>query len=266
MSPRRILTVLWGSYLLLLFYWAFRLWGHFPAFMDTLEYAYPEKWFNVESIRQGRIPLWNPLIACGTPHVANWQSAFFYPLFWIWNVMGLPNWFFAMALLHALLAAVGFYFWLRALQILPVPATLCALGFGGSAIATFYWGFPTHLAALSWIPWVFWAALRFFKAPTLWNGLGVSLFWALQLLAGYPLFTFYGGLFLTWFIYWKHRPGWKEWGKYSAAVGVASLLTACQWLPFLDFLGYLHREGWDRDVYSLRWSNFLTLLQPHLLG
>src|ERR1041384_3043581 len=117
MSRKRILFALWGGYLLVTLYWAARLWGRFPAFADTLEYVYPEKWFNVEAFRQGRIPLWNPWIACGTPHVANWQSAFFYPFFWVWNWTGLARGFSAVALSHGLLAVTGFYFWIRSQKV-----------------------------------------------------------------------------------------------------------------------------------------------------
>ncbi len=265
-SPRKMTIGIWGCYGLMLFYWAFRLWGCFPAFMDTLEYVYPEKWFNVECFRKGQIPLWNPYIACGTPHVANWQSAFFYPFFWVWNLAGLPDTFLPAALLHGLWASVGFYVWLRSQKVSETLASLCAVGFGGSALAVNYWGFPSHLAALSWVPWIFWAASRFFKEPSFLNGTAVYVFWAFQILAGYPFFTFYALLFLLFYVRWFYSPSGGKWGSYGIYCGLALLLTACQWLPFLDFLGCLHREGWKRDIFSLKWSNYLTLLQPHLLG
>src|SRR5258708_35973774 len=108
MNAKKIFNLLWACFIISILYWIIRLWGHFPATMDTLEYAYPEKWFNVESYQNGRIPLWNPYIACGTPHVASLQPAAFYPFFWLWNFTGLPDWFFVVALFHGILAAVGF--------------------------------------------------------------------------------------------------------------------------------------------------------------
>jgi hypothetical protein len=50
--------------------------------------------------------------------------------------------------------------------------------------------------------------------------------------------------------------------SFVAALG----LTAGQWLPFLDFLGYLHRDGWGDYLYNLQWRNYWSLLQPDLLG
>jgi hypothetical protein len=265
-KPKTILALLWAGFSLLLLYWAVRLWGHFPAFMDTMEYVFPEKWFNVESFHQGRIPLWNPSIACGTPHLAAFQPAPFYPLFWLWNWTGLSNWFFMMALFHEALAAAGFYFWGRALKASPLVATFCALGFAGSALMTFYWGFPTHLASVAWIPWVFFASARYKEKPAwAWWGL-VSLFWTLQILAGYPIFTFYAGLFWTAWLCVKARGEWRiPLGMGGAFLG-AMAVSAAQWLPFADFLGSLHREGWGDYLYDLHWTNYLTLFQPNLLG
>lgn len=233
--------------------------------MDTLEYVFPEKWFNVESWRQGRIPLWNPYIACGTPHLAAYQPAVFYPLFWIWNFTGLTDWFFVVALLHEALGAAGFYLWLRALKVSPLTSTLCAWGFAGSALMAFYWGFPTHLASAAWLPWIFWAGWKLLKKPSFkYFGL-LSLFWAFQIFAGYPFCTFYTVLFFGVFLIFR-RPDWKAAALQISAFGAALGLTACQWLPFVDFLGFLHREGWGDQLYSLNWKNELTLLQPQILG
>jgi hypothetical protein len=265
-KPKTLFNLLWASYLALVVYWIFRFQGHFPAFMDTLEYVFPEKWFNVESFRNGRIPLWNPYLACGTPHLANFQSAFFYPFFWIWNLTGLTDWFFTLGLLHGVLAAVGFYLWLRSLDVSPIPATLCALSFGGSALLVVDWGFPTHLASLAWVPWVFWGTARLSREPSFQRWVWLSLFWAFQILAGYPFFTFYTVLFVGVFLHWKLKADPRMKLTQVGALVTALALTACQWLPFLDFLGYLRREGGGEGVFSLRWVNFLTLFSPDILG
>jgi hypothetical protein len=301
LKPKTILQILWAGYAALILYWLLRLWGNFPAFMDTLEYVFPEKWVNVEAFRNGRIPLWNPYAACGTPHVANLQSAAFYPLFWVWNFTGLFDWFFVSALLHGVLATLGFYLWLRSLGAGKTASSLCAFSFGGSALAVNYWGFPTHLASIAWVPWLFWAAAEWLKKPGLGRWAVLLIIWALQFLAGYPFFTFYATLFLlawVWAVsrvpelrrsslrrYEDRKPlafltrgfqalaaneVWRvSWGRPAAvllALLTGALLTACQWLPFADFLGYLHREGWNEHLFSLRWKNYLTLLQPQILG
>jgi hypothetical protein len=266
MNSKKLSAFIWFGYAVFLLFWIFRLWANMPALMDTLEYVFPEKWFNVESFQKGLIPLWNPYIACGTPHVANFQSAAFYPLFWIWNFTGLTHWFFVMVLGHALLAAVGFYFWMRSFKLEKDLAALCAVTFSGSAYLTYLWGFPTHLASLAWIPWIFWGSNRLLERFSINRWLVLALFWALQLLAGYPIFTFYALVF--WLIFLITRIGFERrlWFGFLGAWGLALLLTGCQWLPFIDFLGYMHREAWGSNIYNLKWSEYLTLLRPDVLG
>jgi hypothetical protein len=268
MKPRdkKIETFLWAGYGAFLLFWVVRLWGRMPALMDTLEYVFPEKWFNVESFQKGLIPLWNPYIACGTPHVANFQSAAFYPFFWIWNLTGLTNWIFVMVFAHALLAAIGFYFWMRSFQLEKGLAVLCAITFSGSAYLTYLWGFPTHLASLAWIPWVFWISNELLESSSLGKWSILAVFWAFQILAGYPIFTFYALVF--WLVFLTAKLGFKAklWIGFLGAWVLALTLTACQWLPFLDLLGYMHRESWGENLYNLKWSEYLTLLAPDALG
>jgi len=265
MNAKKISTSLWVGYAAFLLFWVFRLWGQMPALMDTLEYVFPEKWFNVESFQKGLIPLWNPYIACGTPHVANFQSAAFYPFFWIWNLTGLTNWIFVMVFAHALLAAVGFYFWMRSFKLDKGLAVLCAITFSGSAYLTYLWGFPTHLASLAWIPWIFWMTRELLDRSTLGKWLILAAFWSLQILAGYPIFTFYAMVFWLVFLRAQLKFEGKFW-KFLGAWGFALMLTACQWLPFVDLLGYMHRESWGANLYNLKWSEYLTLLAPDALG
>ena len=266
MNAKNIFKLLWAAFILSTLYWIVRFWGHFPAFMDTLEYVFPEKWFNVESYQNGRIPLWNPYLACGTPHVASLQPAAFYPIFWLWNFTGLSDWFFVLGLLHGILAAVGFYLWLRSLNVSPIPATLCGLSFGGSALMVNYWGFPTHLASVAWVPWVFWGTVELTRKPSFYRWSLSVLFWSLQILAGYPFFTFYSALFLGFWMWARNTRELKIHFIHGSAFLAALAVTACQWLPFVDFMGYLHRDGWGENLFSLRWVNYLTLLQPDLLG
>jgi hypothetical protein len=266
MNSAKTTKLLWSVYLLFSLIWIFRFWGHFPAVMDTMEYVFPEKWFNVQSFQQGLIPLWNPLIACGTPHVANFQSAAFYPPFWIWNFTGLTDWFFVLAVGHVLLAAAGFYFWLRSFKVSESIAALCAVSFSGSAYFTLLWAFPTHLASFAWIPWVFWGTDRLIQKFSPGRWLGLVLFWALQILAGYPIFTFYALLFWSVFLAARIKFDLKIWISILSAGAAALCVTACQWLPFVDFLGYMHREAWGSNIYNLRWAEYMTLLCPDALG
>ncbi|HET9870543.1 MAG TPA: YfhO family protein [bacterium] len=266
MSDRKTAWMVGAAYLALLLVWAWRFTGHAPVMMDTLAYVFPEKWVDVQAYRAGNIPLWNPWVACGLPHVGDLQSAAFYPPFWLWILTGLPDWFFWMALAHGLLAALGFFLWARQGGAREPLAALTAVGFAGSALLVFYWGFPTHLATVAWVPWIFWATARFNARPS-WMGWALlTLFWSLDFLAGYIYITFYAALLWAAWTWGILRPGLPKTAAYGASSLAAWGLTACQWLPFLDFIGHSQRPGVLDAVYSLHAVNFLTLLSPDILG
>ncbi len=248
------------------FYWAFRFHGHFPAYMDTLEYSFPEKWVNVEQFKAGIIPLWNPWIACGTPHLAQSQPAPFYPPHLLWNLTGLTDWFFWMAQAHSAWASLGFFLWTRRLKVRPVPALLGAVSFGGCALMTQFWGFPTHLSTLAWIPWIFWACDRALERRTFGAYFIFSACAGMQILSGYAFFTLFTGLFMALWLLFHKKPGARQWGAIFLAGLGALAVSAVQWLPFLDYLGYAHRDSWGHTPFCFTPIEFLTLLKPDILG
>ena len=46
---------------------------------DTIRQMYPWKTVAIESLKQGRLPLWNPYNFSGSPLLANFQSSALYP-------------------------------------------------------------------------------------------------------------------------------------------------------------------------------------------
>ena len=90
---------------------------YLPAVPDSMFYFYPDQQFNLSAFQRGFIPLWNPLIGCGSPHLADWSSSVFYFPNWIWNFTGLPQGYMTLALAHVLFAFIGFYLWLRSQKV-----------------------------------------------------------------------------------------------------------------------------------------------------
>lgn len=46
---------------------------------DTIRQIYPWRWFTTGQLLSGNWPLWNPHQFSGAPHLANFQTAIFYP-------------------------------------------------------------------------------------------------------------------------------------------------------------------------------------------
>ncbi len=258
----RIVIVCYSASLVV---WAFLWKGRLPYHIDTRLYAYPDHAYNLQSFQEGLLPLWNPYIACGVPHLANWQSAFFYPPFWLFDLTGLSDWMMWMALAHAAFAFYGCYLWLKSQKAEPLWAALGALSLAGSAHFVSCWANIPFIATAAWIPWIFWAAARSLQNHSPKNWLLLLSFIALQVLAGYPFFTFYTLLFLiVWFE--NQKPSTTTRLNFFAALTGAGFLTCVQWLPFFDFLSFSWHDFWTDYPYFTKPVEYLTLLKPDALG
>ena len=47
---------------------------------DIIRFIYPAKEFSIESLKNAVVPLWNPYMLSGNPHIGSLQSGTFYPL------------------------------------------------------------------------------------------------------------------------------------------------------------------------------------------
>lgn len=254
-----------GFYLLALLGYALWMGNSLPYHNDILVYVYPERAFNSENLRSGLIPLWNPFLSCGVPHLANWQSAFFYPPYWSLNLLGLPQGLVWLALLHEAWAFAGFFFWAKSQKSSDGIAALCALSFAGSAHFIRCWINLPFIATASWIPWVFLTVHRALERRKPAESLPALAALSLQLLAGYPIFVLYTWAVLFLWLVFDRRP-LRELLHAALLAALALALTAFQWLPFLEFLAYSGYGQWKVFPYYTHPWEYLTLLDPTALG
>ena len=161
---------------------------------DAITYFYPYRAYAAESIRDGRIPLWNPYLFLGVPFLANPQAGVFYPpnllLTWLlpappFGASVAPQLVAWSLVLHAALAACGAYLYARrVLHLSPLPALLGASAF---AYGGFLSGQAEHVNQLNvsaWFPWLLllWEARQKARWPAL---LGLGGVIGLGLLAGH---------------------------------------------------------------------------------
>src|SRR5208282_3991263 len=75
--------------------------GYLPPFKqvhlwsDAAGYHYPLQRYAFQSLKEGRVPQWDPSIYCGIPFLGNVQSAFLYPPTWmlyaaVWKLPSIP--------------------------------------------------------------------------------------------------------------------------------------------------------------------------------
>ncbi|NLC59129.1 MAG: YfhO family protein, partial [Armatimonadetes bacterium] len=247
---------------------------------SVLQYL-PWRQFARESLRGGFLPLWNPHQFCGTPFIANYQSAVFYPpnlLFWI---LPAARAFGFAALGHLFLAGAFAYLYLRGRGLGRFAACVGGSAFELCGFVVAWLELPTAVNVMVWLP----LALHLYERGRTRNGWrrGLPTLFPLTmiLLAGHPQFAAYALLGFVAYALAVPPPGagWRQRlaGLMPCAVvplALAVLLAAPQLLPVLELSGLSHRAGAapllpSAESYRLQALPFraaVALLMPGFYG
>lgn len=267
---------------------------------DLAGFLYPLYNYTVDSLRAGRIPLWNPFLYSGSPFLADIQTAVFYPLTLLQallpgaveyrrlELLSVFHFWLAGALMYALLRV-----WFRP-ALSRWAALLGAVAFGLSDLFFTHFGNLNLIASAAWLPLILLGA-RLGGGPGIVIGAGAL---ALSALAGHtqPLLhsllalTLYGAFALAvaaWAA-WRKR-GAEDlagWGLPDAPMisgqsvrvtlvtllGIIVLglgLAALTVLPAYELTGLTRRASFsyaDAALYSLPVQGVIGLVAPHLHG
>ncbi len=120
--------------------------------------------FNRRMIRQGRLPLWNDRAGCGTPHLANSQSAVFDPFHLIAYFGSLPDALPWIAAARLWVAGLGMFVLTRSWGLGGWGRWFAGLTFPFCGFLIVWLLYPVTAAAI-WMPWLFWASDRILERP-----------------------------------------------------------------------------------------------------
>lgn len=285
------LTVL--AVLALVFFWPVTLrQGWIPqGGGDLVSFLWPTYSYAAQSLRGGRIPLWNPTLYSGAPFVADNQSGVFYPLNLLMFLLapGLPyqamEW---LVILHVLLAGVNMFGLMRVL-LTPTEshqssaALFSAIAYMFSDVFILHIGNLNIVAVAAWLPLVcaclYLALTHLSLAWTLRAGLVLGV----ATLAGHGQMTLmmFGavGLFGCWLLVdglWLRRRDkaampWAlgQGGRLVLMFLVAIGLSALAVLPALELTQFTGRSRLDyagASEYSLPWAGLAGLFSPLVFG
>jgi hypothetical protein len=228
-------------------------------------FAYPLAHFQQECFRHGELPLWNPYNNCGVPFLAQWNTMPLYPPALIYLLLPLQWSLSFFCLLHLWFAGFGMYFLARRWAGNSFAAAFAgvAFAFNGLTLNLLMW--PSHIATLSWMPWVVLAV------EMAWREGGRKIILAafagtLQMLAGGPEI-----IFLTWVLLlalWIQQfakgesPRVSMLWRFPLVMALVIALAAAQLLPFLDLAAHSQRSAGYADTrWSMPgwgWANFLV--------
>ncbi|MGQ0603723.1 MAG: hypothetical protein ACT4QE_18745 [Anaerolineales bacterium] len=248
---------------------------------------YPWRYFALESLHSGFLPLWNPLVGSGAPLIANYQSALFYPPNWLSLVMPLDlslNW---LMVLHIVWAGVGMVVLARSLGYQSLGQCVAGLAFGMGQHVVARASFYSINAAVAWMPWVVWAveegirdkgqSLRCDASRLQVRGVAIlSAILAFQLLAGHAQTTWYTWLLVGAWVVWRLIAARDRLMMRRAFILLPSsflpalLIAAIQLLPTAELLRLSPRADAAEYEFVMTYSfspwRLLTLLAPDLLG
>lgn len=249
-----------------------------PIGLDLIRFFYPQRVFTNEEISAGRLPLWNPYIFSGNPHLANLQSAVFYPLNAIYLFLPTLIAWSLIVLSQFVLSSIFMYKYLK----------LIGLSGTASCFGSFTFSFSGYLIVWSqenlvvghtalWTPLLLYSVEKFIQEKKFKFWLLLSITTAITFLAGHlQTFIYIYALIFSYAI-WRNiqlianlRRILANLAILSFAVIVAFLLSAIQFLPSLEIYLLSPRHGTlTAEIFQnflLQTNHFLRLLAPDIHG
>lgn len=239
-----------------------------PLF-DPIYFFIPMFHFDQQVLKTGKLPLWNPYQGCGVPHIANMQSAFFYPF----NIfVYLLNWkwgFFFLYFFKLYFMGLFLYLYLKEIGVSPpVAIVFCVAGMYMSfnlTVLYFVFSNAAFFYSLS-----LWGIELIVKHPKHFKGyLTFCLGLVVALFGGNPELAFYGSIILTVYLlirlYQTYRSNlYNEYLpifiKFSTIFIIGILISSIQLLPFLEYFR-LSSAYVSRNILELR----ITNVPPYIL-
>ena len=221
---------------------------------DFAQFGYGLANHHRESFWAGEIPLWNPLNECGIPFLAQWNTMVLYPGSLFYVLFPLDWSLSVFCVLHLYLGGLGAYALVRRSSGNNLAGTIAGMifAFNGFMRACLMW--PNNIAALGWMPWVF------FTAICAWQSGGrkiliAALVGAMQMLTGAPeviltTWIIVGGYWL-WCLYQQRAVMAQVRNsifRFTGLVGLVALLAAAQLLPFFDMFQHSARQAAEEVV------------------
>ncbi len=230
---------------------------------DLSRFFYPLREFSVSEFRASHIPLWNPYIHCGSPHLAEFQTSVFYPLSAIYLLFSYPQGFNYFIILHIFLAGFFTYLLMREWIYSRYAAFLSAAVFMFSGYIISVINLLASLGSVVWLPLVILFYGRALKKNRLKNSILTGVFLALMILAGGEPVIVIGTILILILLNLRQ----SQVKSLALALLVAIGLTAFQILPFLEYLRHSSRAGMgftEASMWSLPPYALLDLVIPFL--
>jgi len=142
-----------------------KFWGPVKngAMPDIVDQIYPWKKFTIETLKSGKIPLWNPYNFSGNPHLANFQSGVLTPFNLLFFLLPFVDSWSILVLLQPLLAGIFTYLFVREIGVSRVGSVISSISFMFSGFIVVWMAYGTLVYAILYLPLSLFAVERYFK-------------------------------------------------------------------------------------------------------
>jgi|SRR3989344_1296653 len=242
-----------------------------PITTDVVSFTYPMRTYATQLLKEGKPPLWNPLILNGTPLLANFQSAPFSPtniFYFLLPKLDAWNW---QIIFQPLLGVLFTYFLLRELDRSKSSSIAGGLFFAFGGFMTIWMEWNAHSLVAAFFPLVMLFTLKWLKTgQDLWGTL-YSLALALQIFSGYPQIILYEFLILALLIFifdYKFIRQPKKIIKIILFTLLGFGLASVQILPGLELIKESQRnlESLSSELAFISWHSLVMLFVPDYFG
>ncbi len=239
--------------------------------MDPVLQFEPWREFARSELRAGRLPLWNPFAGCGSPLLANGQSAVFDPFQLIAYLGRLPEAISWMAAARLWVAGLGMFLLARSWGHSPRGRWLSGLSYPFCGFLMAWLLYPVASVA-AWLPWLFLASDRALIGPRIEGVAGLAIVVGFVLLGGQIQTSAHlllaAGLYVAWRVFgtWRCRDSapsdvMRPLARWSLGVSLGIALAAIEIVPLATYLS--KSPVWaDRRAET---PSALTLTRPRVL-
>lgn len=257
---------------------------------DPVRQQYPWKNLSIDVLKRFEIPAWNPYSFSGTPLLANFQSAVFYPLNIIFFILPFKISWSLLIFLQPLLAGIFLYLYLKNLKLDNYSSFFGAVVFSFSGFFTTWLEWGTILHTGLWLPLILLSIDKIFFFPKeisnskyqianihiknkkLLVWFGILLFSTVSsFFAGHLQTFFYISIVASVYVLSRTLKDRKFNILFVFLIFsiLFLLLTSVQWIPTLKFITLSAREldvNWLKEGWFLPWQNLIQFIVPDFFG
>src|SRR3989344_3966595 len=245
---------------------------------DPIKTQYPWRNLAIDMEKRLQLPIWNPYSLSGTPLLANFSSAVFYPGNIVFFLFSFPLGWSIIILLQMVLAGVFLYLYLRNLKLSLMSCMLGAIAFQFSGFSTSWLEWGTIFQTGLWLPLILLSIDKIFehlkttKKIYLWNII-LIIATVSSFLAGFLQIFFYVFLISVLYFFLRFMRQRNRIALYwlLLSFSMVILLIAIQLIPTIQFISLSGRSfdqaNWiNNPGWFIPWKHIVQFLSPDFFG